>query len=83
MIYQITKIRNTATEDDYQNGVVRRWFTMNVDGEPMDFGKADHSDGRVQILDADGCPMTDGDGLTEAVRRAINMPSWPAGYCRR
>jgi len=42
-------------------------FGLEIDGI---FGWSD-SNGVITIVDEDNCPLTDGDGITEAVRQAI------------
>lgn len=69
------------TDQNWKDETTTYWFkidgvaddhgmTIAADGE---YGWADNN-GHVSILDADGCPLTDGDGITEAVRSALEKP---------
>lgn len=69
-------VQYNGTDQYWKDETTIHWFSVSgdmnshnlaVDGE---YGWADNN-GHISILDADGCPLTDGDGETEVVRHAI------------
>jgi len=55
-----------SKDQNWQNESTTYWFKLD-DGDV--YGVCE-SGGTDAVLDADGCPLTEGDGLTIAVRRA-------------
>ena len=70
-------VEHINTDQIWQHETTVHWFA--VSGNSPDFGLElngtygwSDRNGQITIVDADNCPLTDGDGETEAVRQAIS-----------
>lgn len=75
-----------GTDQNWQDETTIHWFEVlgesHGHGIKLDgvYGWADNN-GHISILDADGCPLTNGDGETEAARLAIRSTAETLTEC--